>query len=63
MLIPILFIMAAIYVICREWVEGKSETEVELAPGKHTLTLQFANGAHQSYGADMSETITIEVVE
>ena len=29
MFIPILFIMAAIYVICREWVEGKSETEVE----------------------------------
>ena len=29
MLIPILFIMAAIYVICREWVEGQSETEVE----------------------------------
>ena len=43
--------------------KGQTETEVELAPGKHTLTLQFANGAHQSYGADMSETITIEVVE
>lgn len=43
--------------------QGQTETEVELSPGKHTLTLQFANGAHQSYGPDMSQTITIEVVE
>lgn len=43
--------------------KGQTETEIELSPGKHTLTLQFANGAHQSYGADMSETIHVEVVE
>ncbi len=43
--------------------QGQTEAEVELAPGKHTLTLQFANGAHQSYGPDMSQTITIEVTE
>jgi hypothetical protein len=43
--------------------QGQTETEVELTPGKHTLTLQFANGAHQSYGPDMSQTITVEVTE
>lgn len=43
--------------------KGQTEIEVELTPGKHTLTLQFANGAHQSYGADMSQTITVEVIE
>ncbi len=32
-----------------------------LTPGKHTLTLQFANGAHISYGPAMSKTITINV--
>ena len=30
MLIPILFIMAAIYVICKEWVESRSETEIQM---------------------------------
>ncbi len=43
--------------------KGQTEAEVELAPGTHTLTLQFANGVHMSYGKDMAETITIEVVE
>ena len=43
--------------------KGQTETEVELSPGKHTLTLQFANGAHLSYGPDMSQTITVEVIE
>ena len=42
---------------------GKAQTEVEvsLAPGTYTLTAQFANGAHQSYGAGMSQTITVTV--
>lgn len=44
---------------------GKGETEAELAlpPGKHTLTLQLADGAHLSYGEKLAHTITIEVVE
>lgn len=42
---------------------GQTETDVELTPGEHTLTLQFANGAHQSYGADWSKTITVTVGE
>ena len=41
--------------------KGQTETEVKLAPGTYKLTAQFANGAHQSYGADMSRTITVSV--
>ena len=43
--------------------KGQTETELKLAPGKHTLTLQFADGAHQSYGPQLSTTITITVTE
>jgi hypothetical protein len=41
--------------------KGQTETSVTLPPGKHTLTLQFADGLHQSYGPQMSQTIEIEV--
>lgn len=41
--------------------KGQTETELKLAPGKYTLTMQFANGAHQSYGPEMSKTITVTV--
>ena len=41
--------------------KGQTETEVSLAPGKHTLTLQFADGSHLSYGEMMSQTIHITV--
>ena len=41
--------------------KGQTETDLELPPGKHTLTLQFANGAHQSYGKAMSATTTVQV--
>ena len=40
---------------------GQTETEVELTPGNHTLTLQFADGLHRSYGEQMSATINIVV--
>ena len=40
---------------------GQEETEVELTPGEHTLTLQFADGAHLSYGPDWSKTISVTV--
>ncbi|MCB0802230.1 MAG: DUF4399 domain-containing protein [Flavobacteriales bacterium] len=40
---------------------GQTEAEIELAPGKHTLTMQFADGLHQSYGEQMSATITVNV--
>jgi len=41
--------------------KGQTETSVTLTPGKHTLTLQFADGHHQSYGKIMSHTIAITV--
>ena len=41
--------------------KGQEETELTLKSGKHTLTLQFANGAHLSYGKKWSKTITIHV--
>ncbi|ANW50518.1 Rod shape-determining protein RodA [Burkholderia pseudomallei] len=39
----------------------QTETEVKLSPGRHTLTLQFGDGAHRSYGPEMSQTITVNV--
>jgi len=41
--------------------KAQSEAEVTLTPGKHTLTLQVANGAHFSYGEKLSATITVEI--
>ncbi len=41
--------------------DGQTETELSLTPGKHTLTLQFADGAHMSYGPALSQTITVNV--
>jgi hypothetical protein len=41
--------------------KGQTETLVKLAPGKHKLQLQFADGKHQSYGPAMSNTITVTV--
>jgi len=42
--------------------QAQSETNVELTPGKHTLTLQFADGLHRSFGPDLSSTVTVNVV-
>jgi len=41
--------------------KGQTETTVKLAPGKHKLQLQFADGTHRSYGPAMSKTITVTV--
>jgi hypothetical protein len=41
--------------------KGQTEGEVKLAPGVYKLTAQFANGAHQSYGKPMSNSITVTV--
>lgn len=41
--------------------KGQTETEITLSPGKHTLTLQVADGAHRSYGPKLSKTITVNV--
>jgi hypothetical protein len=42
---------------------GKAQTEasIELPAGEHTLTTQFADGMHLSYGPGMSQTIKIHV--
>ena len=45
----------------RHFGKGQTETEITLAPGKHKLTMQFADGAHRSYGAKFRKTIEIEV--
>lgn len=41
---------------------GQSETELNLPEGQHTLTLQFGDGAHRSFGPEWSSTISIKVV-
>ena len=40
---------------------GQTETEITLPKGDHTLTLQFADGAHRSFGPSLSQTIKIKV--
>ena len=41
--------------------KGQTETNVTLPPGTYKLTMQFANGAHQSYGPGLSKSITVTV--
>lgn len=42
---------------------GKAQTsaEIKLTPGKHTLTLQFADAMHRSYGSKLTSKITVDV--
>ncbi len=41
--------------------KGQTETLVTLPNGQYTLTLQFANGLHQSYGEMMRKSIHVTV--
>jgi hypothetical protein len=41
--------------------DGATETKLKLRPGDYTLTLQFGDGSHISYGQEMSATIRIKV--
>ncbi|MES1215898.1 MAG: DUF4399 domain-containing protein [Bacteroidota bacterium] len=41
--------------------KAQTQTELKLAPGKHKLTLQFADGLHRSYGGKLSAVITVDV--
>lgn len=43
--------------------KGETSAQIDLPPGVHTLSMQFADGAHLSYGKEMAATITITVVE
>ncbi len=45
----------------RHFGKGQTETEITLPPGRHKLTMQFADGAHRSYGAKMRKTIEVTV--
>ena len=40
---------------------GQIETTLDLDEGNYSLTLQFADGMHQSYGEGMSKTINVTV--
>jgi hypothetical protein len=40
---------------------GQTEADVELAAGTYTLTLQFANGAHLSYGDKLRSSLRVIV--
>ena len=40
---------------------GQTEAMITLPPGQYKLTSQFANGAHQSYGAPMSASVQVTV--
>ena len=42
--------------------KGQKSATLKLEPGKHTLTMQFADGNHISYGKALSKTINVEVV-
>jgi hypothetical protein len=41
--------------------KAQTETELDLPPGQHRLTLQFADGLHRSYGSRLSASITVQV--
>ena len=43
--------------------KGQTETRITLSEGPHTLTLQFADGAHRSFGPELSETIRVTAKE
>jgi hypothetical protein len=41
--------------------KAQSEADIALTPGEHTLTMQFADGAHMSYGPQLSQSIKVKV--
>jgi hypothetical protein len=41
--------------------KGQLSDSLNLEPGEYTLTMQFADGLHNSYGEQMSSTINITV--
>lgn len=40
---------------------AQTEARLNLPPGKHRLTLQFADGIHRSYGGQMAASVTVNV--
>jgi len=41
--------------------KGQTEAELTLSPGKHVIILQFADGAHRSFGDRLMHKIQINV--
>jgi hypothetical protein len=41
--------------------KAQTSTQLTLSSGKHTLTMQFGDSGHISYGSDLSATITVNV--
>lgn len=42
--------------------KGQTEATIKLDPGEYTLTMQFADGLHRSFGKKMAHSIRIKVV-
>jgi hypothetical protein len=40
---------------------AQTSAEIKLPPGKHSLTLQFADAMHRSYGSRLTNKITVNV--
>lgn len=40
---------------------AQTSAEITLTPGKHILTLQFADALHRSYGAKLTSKVTVNV--
>lgn len=40
---------------------AQKEAELKLAPGKHRITLQYADGIHRSYGSRLATAVSITV--
>lgn len=45
----------------RHYGKGQTEDTIDLKPGDYRITLQFADGAHVSYGSAWSQTISLKV--
>jgi hypothetical protein len=41
---------------------AQTEATLNLTPGEHTLTMQFADGAHMSYGPQLATSLKVKVV-
>ena len=42
--------------------KGQTEASLKLDPGDYTLTMQFADGLHRSFGKKMAHSIKIKVL-
>lgn len=40
---------------------AQKSAELNLTPGEHKLTLQYADGIHRSYGSKLASTVTVTV--